>query len=82
MKVENMLFNVYSQHIPLLSPNHTHREALTMRNRQAPVATVSGGTQDSQLLQRDQHGTFPHFPSDHILLLMRPYVHSSRGHLS
>ena len=42
MKVENMLFNVYSQHIPLLSPNHTHREALTMRNRQAPVATVSG----------------------------------------
>ena len=52
MKVENMLFNVYSQHIPLLSPNHTHREALTMRNRQAPVATVSEGTQDSQLPQR------------------------------
>ena len=52
MKVENMLFNAYSQHIPLLSPNHTHREALTMRNRQAPVATVSEGTQDSQLPQR------------------------------
>ena len=24
MKVENMLFNAYSQHIPFLSPNHTH----------------------------------------------------------
>ena len=81
MKVENMLFNAYSQHIPLLSPNHTHREALTMRNRQAPVATVSGGTQDSQLPQRDQHGTFPHFPSDHTPLLLRPHVHSSRRHL-
>ena len=53
-----------------------------MRNRQSPVATVSGGTQDSQLPQRDQHGTFPHFPSDHTSLLVRPHVHSSRGHLS
>ena len=81
MKVENMLFNAYSQHIPLLSPNHTHREALTMRNRQSPVATVSGGTQDSQLLHRVQHGTSPHFPSDHTPLLVRPHAQSSRGYL-
>ena len=59
LKVENMLFNAYNQHSPLLSPNHTHSEALTTRNRQSPVATVSGGTQDRQLLHRDQHGTFP-----------------------
>ena len=26
MKVENMLFNAYSQHIPFLSPNHTHTQ--------------------------------------------------------
>ena len=81
MKVENMLFNAYSQHIPLLSPNHTHREALTMRNRQSPVATVSGGMQDSQLPHRVQHRTFPQFPSDHTPLLVRPHAHSSRGHL-
>ena len=37
---------------PFLRLNHTHREALIKRNRQSPVATVSGGTQDSQLLQR------------------------------
>ena len=81
MKVENMLFNAYSQHIPLLSPNHTHREALTMRNRQSPVATVSGGTQDGQLPHRVQHRTFPHFPLDHTPLLVRPHAHSSRGYL-
>ena len=52
-----------------------------MRNRQSPVATLSGGTQDSQLPQRDQHGTFPHFPLDHTPLLVRPHVHSSRRHL-
>ena len=81
MKVENMLFNAYGQHTPFLSPNHTHREALTMRNTQSPVATVSGGTQDGQLLHRVQHGTFPHCPSDHTPLLMRHHAHSSRGHL-
>ena len=77
----NMLFNTYNQHSPFLSPNYTCREALTMRNRQSPVATVSGGTQDSQLLHRVQHGTSPHFPSDHTPLLVRLHVPSSRGHL-
>ena len=67
MKVENMLFNAYGQHTPFLSPNHTHREALTVWNRQCFVATVWGETQDGQLPQRDQHGTFTlslssHFP--------------------
>ena len=52
-----------------------------MWNKHSPVATVSGGTQDSQFRHRDQHGTFPHFPSDHTPLLVRPHVHSSRGHL-
>ena len=81
MKVENMLFNAYSQHIPFLSPTPHTQGTLTMRNRQSPVATVSGGTQDNQLPQRDQQGTFPHFPSDHTPLLLRPHVHSSRRHL-
>ena len=81
MKVENMLFNAYGQHTPFLSPNYSHREALIVWNRQCFVATVSGGTQDGQLPQRDQHRTFPHFPSDHTPLLVRPYVHRSRGHL-
>ena len=64
-----------------LSPNHTHREAFTMRNTQSPMATVSGGTQDGQLPYRVQHGTFPHFPSDHTPLLVWPDAHSSRGNL-
>ena len=81
MKVENMVFNAWGQHITLLSPNHTYREALTMWNGQSSVPTVSGGTQESQLQHRVQHGTFPHFPSDHTPLLVRPHVHSSRGHL-
>ena len=52
-----------------------------MRNRQSPVATVSGGTQDGQLPHRVQHRTFPHFPLDHTPLLVRPHAHSSRGYL-
>ena len=52
-----------------------------MRNRQSSVPTVSGGTQDGQFPQSNQHGTSPHFPSDHTPLLVRPYVHRSRGHL-
>ena len=79
MKVENMLFNAYGQHTPFLSPNYSHGEALIVWNRQCFVATVSGGTQDGQLPQRDQHRTFPHFPSDHTPLLVRLHVHSSRG---
>ena len=45
------------------------------------MTTVSGGTQDSQFWRRDQNGTFPHFPSDHTPLLVRPHAHGSRGHL-
>ena len=52
-----------------------------MWNRQSSVPTVSGETQDGQLLHRDQHRTFPHFLSDHTPLLVRPQAHSSRGHL-
>ena len=59
LKVENMLFNAYSQHSPFLSSNHTCRETLTMGNRQSSVASVSGGTQERQLPHRDQHGSFP-----------------------
>ena len=81
LKIENILFNVSSQQTPFLIPNPTHREALTMRNRQFSVATVSGGTQNSQLLHRVQHGTFPNFSSDHTPLLVRPHAHSSRRHL-
>ena len=61
----------------MFRPNHTHREAPTMGNRQSSVPTVSGGTQDSQLPHRDQHGTFPHFPSDNTRLLVRHHAHSS-----
>ena len=40
-----------------------------MRNGQSSVPTVSGGTQDGQLPQRDWLGTFPYFPVDHTSLL-------------
>ena len=45
-----------------------------MWNGQSSVPTVSGGTQDSQLQHRVQHRTFPHFPSDHTPLLVRPHT--------
>ena len=45
-----------------------------MWNGQSSVPTVSGGTQDSQLQHRVQHRTFPHFPSDHTPLLVRPHA--------
>ena len=62
MKVENMLFNAYSQHIPLLSPNHTHREALTIGTdsplwplSQEGLRTVNSSTETNMGLSH----TFP-----------------------
>ena len=60
-----------------ISPCGTHSRLLP---------TVSGGTHDSQLLHTAW--VFPHFPSEHTQLTVRPHVHSGsggegwRGHLS
>ena len=59
----------------------TPKENLTMWNsRLCPLSqeglrTVNSSTESNT-------GTFPHFPRHHIPLLVRPHVHSSRGHLS
>ena len=37
-KVEKMVFNAWNQHTRFLSHHHTHREDLSMRNRQSPAA--------------------------------------------
>ena len=61
MKVESMLFNAYSQHSPFLSPNPTHREALTMWNSllwplsQEGLRTVNSHTESNTGLSH----TFP-----------------------
>ena len=44
-----------------------------MWNRDSPLLpTVPGGAQDSKLPHRDQHRSFPPFPSDQAPLLVRP----------
>ena len=52
-----------------------------MRNTQSPVASLRRDSGQSTPADRPT-STFPHFPSDHTPLLVRPHVHSSRGHLS
>ena len=56
-------------------PHHVEQTVLCHALSQEGCRTVNSGTESNT-------GTFPHFPWHHTPLLVRPHVHSSRGHLS
>ena len=62
MKIENMLLNAKSQHIPFLSPNHTHRETVTMWNKQFPVELSQEGLRTVNSLRETNMGLSHTFP--------------------